>query len=102
VRRGKKYPTVLLAGATSTRRPRSPRRAAPRVSGISFELDTYRKRVARQLKWKSYMVFQRATIAAIASARPASHADLARIVGLGPAKIARFGDDILAMVRRHS
>jgi hypothetical protein len=27
---------------------------------------------------------------------------LARIAGLGPSKIARFGDDILAVVRRHA
>ena len=57
--------------------------------------------MARQLNWKSYMVLQRATIAAIDQHRPASLADLARIRGLGPAKIARFGEDILAVVRRH-
>ena len=107
VRRGKKFPTVALADAA----PRAPRtRTAsrprsggnPRISSVALELDTYRKRVARQLKWKSYMVFQRATIAAIDQQRPQSHAALARITGLGPAKIARFGDDILAVVRRHS
>jgi superfamily II DNA helicase RecQ len=48
------------------------------------------------------MVFQRATIVAIDARRPRSHAELAQIPGLGPAKIARFGDDILAVVRRHS
>ena len=31
-----------------------------------------------------------------------SRDELARIPGLGPAKIARFGDDILAVVRRHA
>lgn len=46
------------------------------------------------------MVFQRATIAAIDAQRPDSHAALARIPGLGPAKIARFGDDILGFVRK--
>ena len=56
--------------------------------------------MARQLKWKSYMVFQRGTIAAIDQQRPRSHEALARIPGLGPAKIARFGDDILALVRQ--
>ncbi|NQZ94887.1 MAG: HRDC domain-containing protein, partial [Myxococcales bacterium] len=34
--------------------------------------------------------------------QPASHAALARIPGLGPAKIERFGDDILDLVRQHS
>jgi hypothetical protein len=38
---------------------------------------------------------------AIDRAQPDSHAALAKIPGLGPAKLARFGDDILELVRRH-
>ena len=106
VRRGRKYPTVAIANATPrTPRTRDARGGSPRsarTSGIARELDHYRKRVARQLKWKSYMVFQRATIAAIDAQRPTSKEALLRIAGLGPVKIARFGDDILAVVRRHS
>jgi ATP-dependent DNA helicase RecQ len=104
VRRGKKYPTVTLPGATTSAprgrgSARSPRAA---TSGISRELDSYRRKMARQLKWKAYMVFQRATIAAIEKQRPTSHEALARIPGLGVSRIARFGDDILAVVRRHN
>jgi ATP-dependent DNA helicase RecQ len=106
IRRGVKYPTVAIAGGsarpTRTRNGGRPRGGNPRISGVALELDSYRKRVARQLKWKSYMVFQRATIAAIAEQRPLTHEALSRITGLGPAKIARFGDDILAVVRRNS
>ena len=58
--------------------------------------------MARQLKWKSYMVFQRGVIAAIDRARPTTPEALARIPGLGPAKLARFGEDLLALIRRHS
>ena len=47
------------------------------------------------------MVFQRRVILAIDRMRPQSREALLRIPGLGPAKIARFGDDILAAVRRH-
>jgi ATP-dependent DNA helicase RecQ len=102
VRRGRKYPTVALP-STPSRRAASPARPRPTrtVSGIKLELDTFRKRTARQLKWKSYMVLQRATIAAIDAQRPATIEALARIPGLGPSKIARFGADILAVVRRH-
>jgi superfamily II DNA helicase RecQ len=74
----------------------------PRTNSVTLELDTYRKRMARQLKWKAYMIFQQKTIAAIAEQRPLSRDALLRIPGLGPAKIARFGDDIIAVVRRHS
>ena len=119
VRRGKKYPTVALPGAP---RPRAARAASPtgatgpravpldrgggsrsarqKTSSVTLELDSYRKRMARQLKWKTYMVFQRGVIAAIDQQRPTSKEALARIPGLGPAKIARFGDDILALLRR--
>lgn len=69
---------------------------------MALALDSYRKRMARQLKWKTYMVFQRGVIAAIDQQRPTSKEALARIPGLGPAKIARFGDDILAVVRREA
>jgi superfamily II DNA helicase RecQ len=40
-------------------------------------------------------------IAAIDAARPRSRDELARIPGLGPAKLDRFGDEILALVRRY-
>jgi len=105
IRRGRKYPTVALPGPVRTRgaaRTQATRRPRPRVSSVTLELDTYRRRMARQLKWKTYMVFQRGVIAAIDQQRPTSKEALARIPGLGPAKIARFGDDILAVVRRQT
>jgi ATP-dependent DNA helicase RecQ len=102
VRRGRKFPTIALATAKVPRAPRSQAPRAPRTSSIAIELDRYRKRRARELRWKAYMVFQRNTIAAIDQQRPMSHEALARIPGLGPAKIARFGDEILAVVRRYT
>jgi ATP-dependent DNA helicase RecQ len=109
VRRGRKYPTVALptpaapAGSVASAGPRRSRTArAPRTAGVTSELDRYRKQMARQLKWKTYMVFPRSVIAAIDQQRPTSREALAQIAGLGPSKIARFGDDILAVVRRHA
>jgi ATP-dependent DNA helicase RecQ len=102
VRKGRKYPTVNLpsARAPSPRRQRAVR-TSPKLSSMKFALDTYRKQKARQLKWKAYMVLQRATIAAIDAQRPKTKAELLAIPGLGPAKVARFGDDILALVARN-
>ncbi len=107
-RKGRKYPTVWMpdkpvrgersASATSRERSR-PRR--PRNSDLARALDNYRKRKGRALKWKAYMVFQRRVILAIDRQRPRTYDDLARIPGLGPAKIERFGDDLLALVREH-
>ncbi len=105
VRRGRKYPTLALA---TERKPRTPRavharrgRDGSRTSSITVELDRYRKRMARQLKWKAYMVFQRGVITAIDRSRPDTLAALARIPGLGPSRIARFGEDLIAIVRRY-
>jgi ATP-dependent DNA helicase RecQ len=105
VRRGRKYPTVALPAAAQARAPRTTYarrgRNGSATSSITVELDRYRKRMARQLKWKAYMVFQRNTILAIDRQRPDSLAALARIPGLGPSRIARFGDDLLAIIRRY-
>ncbi|HTL32048.1 MAG TPA: ATP-dependent DNA helicase RecQ [Kofleriaceae bacterium] len=108
VRRGRKYPTISLPGprpartnaptsSTATREPR----ARTKLSAMKLALDTYRKQKARQLRWKAYMVLQRSTIAAIDAKRPRTHDELLAIPGLGPSKVARFGDDILALVARN-
>ncbi len=107
-RKGRKYPTVWMpdkpvrgerAEAPAARERPRPRR--PRHSDLARALDNYRKRTGRALNWKAYMVFQRRVILAIDRQRPRTFGDLARIPGLGPAKIERFGDDILALVREH-
>ena len=115
VRRGQKYPTVWLAGrplrepqasagsdatAVTTGRPRR-QGVGGGGSEVARELDRYRKKMARALKWKAYMVFQQRVISAIDAMRPLTKDALARIPGLGPAKIARFGDDLVALVQRH-
>jgi ATP-dependent DNA helicase RecQ len=105
VRRGKKYPTVALAGPTKARAPRTAYarrgRDGSRTSSITVELDRYRNRMARELRWKAYMVFQRKTMMAIDRNRPDTLAALDRIPGLGASRIARFGEDLLAIVRRY-
>jgi ATP-dependent DNA helicase RecQ len=110
-RTGRKYPTVWLPGrplrapraegderkAASAARARSSRWGGP----VARALDNYRRRQARVLRWKTYMVFQHNVLLAIDRALPDSRAALAKIPGLGPAKLERFGDDILELVRQH-
>jgi superfamily II DNA helicase RecQ len=111
-RAGRKYPTVWIPGkpiraATGAEdsEARTSRRQAQRSSRyggrIARELDNYRRRRARALKWKTYMVFPRKVMLAVDRDQPDSHAALARIPGLGRMKIERFGDDILEIVRSH-
>jgi len=108
-RRGRRFPTVWLTGrpsrasaARSGEEGERPSRRREAAGGdLARELDRFRRRKARELKWKTYMVFQRRVIAAIERQRPASRSELERIPGLGAAKIERFGDELLAIVRRH-
>ncbi len=102
---GRKYPTVWMPGkpirTRATASTRAPRRSSRGGGSLASALERYRKRTAGKLKWKAYMVFQRQAILAIAKAKPTTHDELMLIPGLGPAKIERFGDDILALVRQH-
>jgi ATP-dependent DNA helicase RecQ len=107
-RTGQKYPTVWLPGKpirgaddAPARTKSTPTRSSRYGGPVARALDNYRRRQARQLKWKSYMVFQRKTMLAIDRAEPRTRAALTKIPGLGPAKIERFGDDILDLVRKH-
>jgi ATP-dependent DNA helicase RecQ len=107
-RTGRKYPTVWLPGRpvratrTGDDRGAAPRAPLRRWGGpVARALDNYRRRQARVLRWKTYMVFQHSVVLAIDHAQPDSRAALAKIPGLGPAKLERFGDDILELVRQH-
>jgi superfamily II DNA helicase RecQ len=46
----------------------------------------------------AYTVFDDKTLAAIASALPADLAGLARVKGVGPAKLEQYGDDVLSII----
>lgn len=100
--RGRKYPKLWLAGRAMPGRGAgsgagSKRRAAQ--SELARQLENYRRRTARRLKWKPYMVFHRKVIKAVEKHQPTTLDDLLRIPGLGEAKVERFGEDILAVVR---
>jgi superfamily II DNA helicase RecQ len=43
----------------------------------------------------AFIVLHDRTLAAIAARKPASRAELAGISGIGPAKLERYGDDLL-------
>ncbi len=61
-------------------------------------LKTWRTEEARRRSLPPYVVFHDRTLAAIAAARPAAAADLARIKGIGPAKLAAYGDALLRLM----
>jgi ATP-dependent DNA helicase RecQ len=63
-------------------------------------LRTWRTRHAAKVGVPPYVVFNDRTLAAIARARPASSEALLAISGVGPAKLERYGEEVLRIVER--
>jgi DNA helicase II / ATP-dependent DNA helicase PcrA len=61
-------------------------------------LAAWRKERAKAEAVPAYVVFHNTTLAAIAGAKPGSIDELGRVPGVGPAKLERYGDDVLAVV----
>ncbi|MTG89926.1 AAA family ATPase [Cellulosimicrobium sp. BIT-GX5] len=91
-------------GAHGPRRSRSGQ-AKVRLTGeydqeLFESLREWRRQVAEETDKPAFTVLVDTTLAAIAETRPTSTAALARISGLGPAKIERYGATILDIVSR--
>lgn len=63
--------------------------------GLLERLRTWRSARAKEQALPAYCVFTDATLVAVAEAVPASTAALAKIPGIGAAKIAKYGDQVL-------
>jgi ATP-dependent DNA helicase RecQ len=61
-------------------------------------LKAWRTEEARRRSLPPYVIFHDRTLAAIAAARPAELADLAQIKGIGPAKLAAYGEALLKLL----
>src|SRR6059036_3428751 len=62
-------------------------------------LRRWRLETARAAGVPAYVVFHDTTLAAIASASPASLAELLRVSGVGESKLRKYGDEILQLLR---
>jgi ATP-dependent DNA helicase RecQ len=63
-------------------------------------LRRWRLDTARQAKLPPYVIFHDTTLADIARSQPVSIADLARVSGVGPVKLERYGAALLAAMRK--
>ena len=85
--------------ATDVRVPTAARELSDDVDLELYErLRGWRAGVATQTSRPAYTVLVDATLAAIAQLKPGSIAELARINGIGPAKLDKFGPSVLAVV----
>jgi DNA helicase II / ATP-dependent DNA helicase PcrA len=58
-------------------------------------LKRWRLETAKAEERPAYVIFHNSTLAEIASRRPASLAELAAVPGVGPAKLERYGPDVM-------
>jgi DNA helicase-2/ATP-dependent DNA helicase PcrA len=88
--------------------PVGPRAAAPTASDPAAGLDaaaSARFDALRELRNRlrdgkpAYVVFDNKTLASIAASAPTTTVELARIPGVGPAKLERFGEAVVTLMR---
>jgi ATP-dependent DNA helicase RecQ len=90
----------LLRAVRGAELPRigSPAAAGPADEGLFERLRAWRHERAREDEVPAYVVLHDATLRALATAKPASESDLAAVRGFGPAKLERYGADVLAVI----
>jgi ATP-dependent DNA helicase UvrD/PcrA len=69
---------------------------------VLAELVAWRKTLARASGVPAQVIFHDATLAAVAEAKPTDRAALMALPGLGPLKVERYGEELLALVARSS
>ena len=81
--------------AVAARRERVPLEDTPEVRALR----KWRLERAKADGVPAYVVFHDSTLAAIAAQRPASRHELAEMPGIGPTKLERYGDDVIAALQ---
>jgi len=84
-------PGPLMAGPSAGR---------PGDEALLAELRAWRSARARADGVPAYVVAHDALLAAIVEERPVSPAALRRVKGMGPTKLDRYGEEILAILAR--
>jgi len=86
-----------LRGTRAGDRAAPGRRAADAADPLFAKLRDWRLAVSKDQGVPAYVIFSDATLQAIATARPASRADLAAIPGVGAVKLDRYGAAVLEL-----
>ena len=96
------WPTSARATAPLTKKAS---RSAPAVSAADAPLlqalKQWRTKQAKAAGKPAYTVLQDRTLAELAARRPETWTDLESIPGIGPAKLARYGEALLSMIAGH-
>jgi len=103
----KERPVRIREAAKSTRRSKEERRGAKGAAKAGFDgaeaklfeaLKTWRRETAQANSVPPYVIFHDATLAEMVRAKPNTLPALARISGIGEAKLKKYGTEVLAVL----
>jgi DNA helicase-2/ATP-dependent DNA helicase PcrA len=96
----------MRAADGASRKDRGRRSGAAPVAEADRELfdslKTWRRNHAKAADVPAFVIFNDATLQAVAASRPTSHVALLSVPGIGPVKAQRFGPDLLRIVAESS
>ncbi len=104
---GRRVGGEQAASSTMARSSRTSRAPASSEPAALDEADSALFAALRELRDRlrrgkpAYTVFDNATLLGIVAVRPATLAELARVRGVGPAKLEQYGQEVLAVVAEH-
>ncbi len=75
-----------------------PRAAAPGDEGLREALQAWRLERSRADGVPAYVVFNNKTLDDLVARRPTDYAELRACMGIGPAKVENYGDDLLGVI----
>ena len=87
-----------VARQARTKPARGPRVSTGGGGPVFDRLKGWRRKRAEADGVPAYVVFSNKTLEEIAARKPRDWADLAAVSGVGPAKLERYGDEVLAIV----
>jgi DNA helicase-2/ATP-dependent DNA helicase PcrA len=93
-------PRDHLAGTRATLRAQRPD-AATIDRALFDKLKEWRINTARAAEVPAFVVFNDATLEAITAATPTTRTGLLAVTGVGPAKLDRYGEAVLAIIANH-
>jgi len=96
--RPSRFLTELGVAVPPAQRPAARAKTAEPDDPVYAALKRWRLERASADEKPPYVVFHNTTLAAIAASRPRDLGELGAVPGVGPTKLARYGDDVLAVL----
>ena len=90
---------VALTGGAERKMGRCSGCPATYDEALYDRLRAWRLATAQSASLPAYVVFTDATLSALAETRPGDDRELAAVPGVGPAKLDRYGAEVLALLR---